>query len=201
MRFNKSFISTLLLTAFLASLAVAGEKYTLDPIHSSAGFSVSHLVISTTSGKFRDIEGSFDVNEEDITKSSLEFTLQTASIDTDNEKRDGHLKSPGFFDVEKYPTISFKSKSIAKTDDGYTITGDLTIKDVTKEISFPFKFNGFVEFMGDKRFGAEASLTINRQDYHVEWNKTLDGGGFVVGNDVAITLHLEAIKAKKEDTN
>lgn len=200
MHFNKSFLVALLLTAFLASLAVAGEKYTLDKSHSSAGFSVRHLVISKTSGKFNEVDGVFWVNEEDITKSSAEFTIQIASIDTDDEKRDGHLKSPDFFNAEKYPTIKFKSSSFAKTEDGYQITGDLTIKDVTKEVSFPFDFNGFVEFMGTKRFGAEARLTINRQDFHVEWNKTLDNGGLVVGNDVDITLQIEGIKAK-EGTN
>ncbi len=197
MHFNKSIILALLLTAFLASLALAGEKYTLDKAHSSAGFSVSHLVISKTKGNFNEIDGMFAVNEEDITKSSVEFTIQTASIDTDNEKRDGHLKSPDFFDVAKYPTITFKSTSITKNDDGYSITGNLTIKDVTKEVSFPFEFNGFAEFMGTKRFGAEASLVINRQDFHVEWNKTLDNGGLLVGNEVAITLLLEAIKANE----
>ncbi len=200
MHFNKSFIIALLLTAFLASFAVAGTKYTLDKAHSSAGFSVSHLVISKTSGKFNDVDGVFWVNEKDITKSSVEFTIKTASINTNDNKRDGHLKSPDFFNAEKYPTISFKSKSIAKTDAGYQITGDLTIKDVTKEVSFPFEFNGFVEFMGTKRFGAEANLTINRQDYHVEWNKALDNGGLVVGNDVEIALHIEGVK-KTEGTN
>lgn len=200
MRFYKSFIVVLLLTAFLTSLSVAGEKYTLDKAHSSAGFSVSHLVISTTKGTFNDIEGMFLVNEEDITKSTVEFTIQTASLDTRDEKRDGHLKSPDFFDVAKYPTITFKSTSIAKTDDGYNITGNLTIKDVTKEVTFPFVFNGFAEFMGTKRFGAEASLTINRQDFNVKWNKTLDNGGLLVGNDVTITLLLEAVK-ETEGTN
>jgi len=140
------------------------------------------------------------VNEDDITKSSAEITIQTASIDTDDEKRDNHLKSADFFAVEEYPTITFKSKNISKTDDGYAMTGDLTIKDVTREITFPFIFNGFItDPWGGKRFGAEANLTINRLDYNVEWNKTLDNGGVLVGNDVDIMLHVEAIKAPEEE--
>ncbi|MCH9008699.1 polyisoprenoid-binding protein [candidate division KSB1 bacterium] len=189
------------LSLVLFSLALGADKYVLDAAHSSASFSVKHMVISKTKGNFKDWDATFMIDEEDLTKSSVELTIKTASIDTDNEKRNGHLKSADFFDVETYPEITFKSTMIEKTDDGYLITGNLTIKDVTKEVSFPLELNGFIDDpMGNRRFGAEAGLTINRQDFNLKWNKTLDTGGLIVGNDVEITLQLEATKAK-EGTN
>lgn len=190
-----------LLSLLITSVVFAGEKYVLDATHSEAGFAVKHLVISKTKGEFKDISGTFDVDESDITKSSADITIQVASVDTDDEKRDGHLKSADFFDAEKFPTITFKSTKIAKTEQGYSMTGNLTIKDVTKEITFPFSLNGFViDPWGNRRFGAEGTLTINRQDFNVKWNKALDGGGLVVGNEVEISLAIEGIKAK-EGTN
>ncbi len=190
----KKFALTLLVLALFTSFAFAGDEYKFDAAHSSAGFTVSHLVISKTTGKFDDISAKVNLDESDLTKSSVDVTIKVASINTGDAKRDGHLKSPDFFDAEKNPDITFKSTKIAKTDDGYAITGNLTIKAVTKEVTFPFKFNGFAEFMGTKRFGAEATLTINRQDYGVTWNKKLDSGGVVVGNEVEIGLHLEGFK-------
>ena len=178
----------------LASQALAGEPYQFDTAHSSVSFSVAHLVISKTTGQFEDISASIVVDENDITKSSVEVTIKTASIETRDPKRNGHLRSADFLDVEKYPEITFRSTKIEKTGDGHTMTGSLTIKDVTKEVSFPFAFNGFVEFGGSKHFGAEASLAINRLDYHVTWNVNLDNGGLLVGNEVEIDLHLEAFR-------
>ncbi len=190
-----------LLSFFVVSLVFGGEKYMLDAVHSSASFSVKHLVISKTRGTFNDISGTFEVNEKDITQSSVEIVIQTASIDTDDEKRDGHLRSADFFAAEKYPTITFKSSKFEKKGDDYFLTGSLTIKDVTKEITIPFTFNGFAnDPWGNKRFGAEATLKINRQDYNVSWSNTLDGGGLVVGNEVKIELEVEGVKAK-EGTN
>lgn len=198
---NRSILLTVVLSLLMVSFAFSGEKYQLDAAHSSASFFVKHLVISKTKGSFNDLVGTFVVDEEDITNSSVDVTIKTASVDTDDEKRDNHLKSADFFDVEKYPEIKFKSTKIAKTEDGYVLTGNLTIKDVTKEVSFPFEFNGFInDPWGNKRFGAEATLAIDRQDYNVKWNKTLDNGGLVVGNEVKIELHVEGIKAK-EGTN
>lgn len=200
---GKKNVLSIVLSLLLVSFVFAGERhtYSLDDPHSSASFTVSHLVISKTTGKFKEMDGTFKVNEDNITDSSVEVTIKTASINTDDEKRDNHLKSADFFDVEKYPEITFKSKKIEKTEDGYVMTGDLTIKDVTKEVSVPFEFNGFVDFMGTRRFGADAELTINRQDFNVEWNKTLDNGGLVVGNDVKINLHVEGVREKEGGTN
>ncbi len=196
---NKSIILTVLLTFLIASFAFAGEKYELDVNHSSVGFSAKHLVISNTKGQFKDFTGVIVFDEKDISKSSVNVTIKTASISTANEGRDKHLKSADFLDVEKHPEITFKSKSVTKTDDGYNVKGDLTIRGVTKEVAFPFTLVGPVEAMG-KRIGVEASLAINRQDFGVSWSKTLDNGGLVVSNEVKIALEVEALKAK-EGTN
>jgi len=196
---NKSIILTVLLTFLITSFVFAGDKYELDVNHSSIGFSAKHLVISNTKGHFKDFTGVIVFDEKNINESSVNITIKTASISTANEGRDKHLKSADFFDVEKYPEISFKSKSVAKTDDGYTVKGDLTIHGVTKEITFPFTLVGPVEAMG-KRIGIEASLAINPQDFGVSWSKTLDNGGLVVSNEIKINLEVEALKAK-EGTN
>jgi polyisoprenoid-binding protein YceI len=120
-----------------------------------------------------------------------------AGIDTDNENRDNHLKNPDFFDVEKYPEITFTGTKIEKTTDGLIMHGDLTMHGVTKPVSFPFVVNGpITDPWGKMRFGAEANLTINRQDYGVSWSKTLDAGGLVVDNDVKINIQIEMVKAE-----
>lgn len=188
------FILSVFLSLLLVSVVFSADKYTLDKPHSSASFKVKHMVVSSTTGRFRDMDATFEIDESDLTKSSATVTIKTASITTENERRDGHLKSPDFFDVEKYPEITFKSTKVEKTDDGYMMSGNLTIKDVTKEISFPFEFNGFVNVGDSRKFGADASLTINRQDYNVNWSKSLDNGGLVAGDEVMIDLHVEGNK-------
>ena len=193
---NKSIILTVLLAFVIASFAFAGDKYELDLAHSSVGFSAKHLVISNTKGQFKEFTGIIILDEKDISKSSVNVTIKTASISTDNERRDNHLKSADFLDVEKHPEITFKSKSVMKTDDGYRMVGNLTIHGVTKEVTIPFTLVGPVEAMGT-RIGLEASLTIKRLDYGVSWSKTLDNGGLVVSNEVKITLEIEAIKAEE----
>jgi len=196
---NKSIILTVLLTFLVSGFAFAGDKYEIDLAHSSVGFSAKHLVISNTKGQFKDFTGVIILDEKDISKSSVNVTIKTASISTANERRDNHLKTADFLDVEKHPEITFKSKSVMKTDDGYRMVGNLTIHGVTKEVTIPFTLVGPVEAMGT-RIGLEASLTIKRLDYGVSWSKTLDNGGLVVSNEVKITLEVEAIKAK-EGTN
>lgn len=198
---SKSTVLALILSLLIVSLAFGGDKYQVDVAHSSVGFSVRHLMISNVKGQFKEFSGTIILDEEDITQSSVGVTIKTASIATGQERRDNHLKSAEFFDVEKYPELTFKSKSIEKADDGYRLVGDLTIKDVTKEVSFPFNLVGPINSpFGDVRIGAEATLTINRQDFGVSWNKALEGGGLVVGNEVKITLEVEAVKST-EGTN
>ncbi len=196
---NKSIVLTVLLTFLIAGFAFAGDKYEIDLVHSSVGFTAKHLVISNTKGQFKEFTGVIILDEKDISKSSVNVTIKTASISTDNERRDNHLKSADFLEVEKHPEITFKSKSVMKTDDGYKMVGDLTIRGVTKEVTIPFALVGPVEAMGT-RIGLEASLTINRHDYGVSWSKTLDNGGLVVSNEIKITLEIEAVKAE-EGTN
>lgn len=197
---NKSIIFTVFLGLLIISFAFGAEKYTIDTAHSSASFKVRHLVISNTKGDFQDLSGVIWLDESDPANSSVELTIKVASVDTDDDKRDGHLRSPDFFDAEKYPNITFKSTKVAKDGDVYMLTGNLTIKDVTKEVSFPFEMVGPVNAMGSKRLGAHATFKIDRQDYGVSWNKTLDSGGLLVGNEVTIELEIEA-KLAKEGTN
>jgi polyisoprenoid-binding protein YceI len=154
------------------------------------------MVVNTVHGRFGEYSGSITYDDKDITKSSVNVTIKTASINTDNAQRDGHLKSPDFLDAAKFPEITFVSKSISKSGDGFIAHGALTIRGVSKDVDLPFKLKGPVSAMGSQILGAEATLTINRQDYGVSWSKALDNGGMVVSNDVKIDLNVEAKQAK-----
>lgn len=194
---SKTMATALVLVLSIAISASGADKFVLDQVHSSIGFSVRHLVISKTKGSFHDATATVMYDEKDITKSSVDVTIKIASIDTDNEDRDNHLKGPEFFDAEKFPDMTFKSKSIKKVKDGYVATGDFTIRDVTKEIKLPFQIVGIVKDpWGNTKMGIEASITIDRQDYGLTWSKTIEAGGLVVGNDVNIELSLEFAKEK-----
>lgn len=176
----------------------AASVYQIDPVHSSVTFSVRHMVISNVKGQFTKFSGVINLDEEDITRSSVEVTIDAASIDTGNEDRDKHLRSADFLDVEKYPAITFKSKKIVKTGENtFDVIGDLTIRGITREVRLPVQFFGkVVDPWGNERIGAHAELTINRHDFGVSWSKTLEGGGLVVGNDVHIEINVEAVKQK-----
>ena len=175
----------------LAGKVFAADVYSIDPAHSTIGFSVKHLVVGTTSGLFGDYAGTITYDPNDAAAFKAEATIQAKSINTNDAKRDAHLQAADFFDVEKFTTITFVSKSF----DGTNLVGDLTIKGVTKEVSIPVTVEGPVKgMMGDDVIGLSGQLKINRQDYGVNWNKTLDAGGLAVGNDVAITINLEAHK-------
>lgn len=181
--------------AFLVSSMVSAEEYALDKAHSSIGFSAKHLMVSKTTGLFNDYDGTIKFDPKDLAASKIEVTVKSASIDTHMEKRDEHLKSPDFLDVEKFPTISFVTKSITKEGDAYQLTGDLTVKAVTKEIKVPAEISGPVNSpMGGTVIGIQSSFKINRQDYGVSWNKTMDNGGFVVSDNVTIDVTIEANK-------
>jgi polyisoprenoid-binding protein YceI len=176
--------------------ALAADKYALDHAHTTVGFSVKHMVITNVKGTFGEFDGTIEFDENDLTKTTASGTIKVASIDTGNEKRDGHLKSGDFFDAEKYPEITFASKKVEKGKDGYVMIGDMTIRGVTKEIEVPFELVGKItDPMGKTRIGLRATAEINRQDFGVSWSKTLDGGGLVVGDNVKIELDVEAIKA------
>lgn len=186
-------LAVLTVAWMLAAPSRGAETYTIDPVHSSMGFAVTHMMVSSVQGKFKEFNGAIQLDEKNIENSSVEVTIKTASISTDNEKRDGHLRSPDFFDVEKHPEITFRSSKVEKKDDGYVATGQLTIRGVTKEVQLPFKLRGPVKIGDGKRIGVKAGLNLNRQDYGVSWSKSLDGGGLVVSDEVEIDLNVEAI--------
>jgi len=178
-------------------LAYAADTYQIDPVHTHIGFAVRHLVINNVKGEFTDYSGTIVYDESDITNSSVEVTIKAASINTGNAKRDADLRSPNFFDVEKYPLITFKSKRVEKKGDGYRLVGDLTMHGVTREVAMPFKILGKIKDpWGNTRIGAEASLTLDRRDYGLKYAKKIDAGGLIVGNEVKIELNVEAVKQK-----
>jgi len=194
---NRKMAIALILVLSVVSLASGADKYTLDPAHSLIGFSVRHLVISKTHGSFNDVTANLMYDDKDISKSSVDVTINVASIDTDNEQRDEHLRSPDFFDAEKFPNMTFKSKKIEKREDGWVAVGDLTMRDVTREIALPFEIVGIAtDSWGNTKMGVEASITIDRRDYGLTWSKAIETGALVVGNDVDIELSLEFGKEK-----
>lgn len=173
----------------------AADKYVVDKAHTNIGFTVKHLVINTVPGRFQDFDVVFMYDENDISKSSVIATISTTSIFTNNEKRDEHLKSADFFDVEKYPEITFESNNFRKTDDGYIAKGTLTMRGVSKEVEIPFQILGIVKDpSGHTKMELEGGLTINRQDFNVSWNKTLDSGGVLVSDQVKIELNIQLKK-------
>lgn len=181
--------------SLLAVSAAHASTYDVDSSHSSVGFSVRHLV-SKVNGSFKDFSGTINFDPKKATASSAEFTVKIASIDTQNEKRDGHLKSPDFFDTEKFPTMTFKSKKvIAAGKDKYKLIGELTMHGVTREETFVVEYGGNAKDpWGNNRAGFSATTTLNRKNYGIIWNKTLDTGAVMLGDDVAVNLSIEAIE-------
>jgi len=185
------------LAAALALPASAGTTtYQIDPRHSSAGFGVTHLMISTVRGEFHGVTGTVVVDDSDVSKSTVNVTIDATSLDTREPDRDKHLKSEAFFDVAKYPTINFQSTKVERNNDGsLKITGDLTIRGITKTavLTTTVPKAPIKDPWGLQRTAASASTRINRQDFGVAWNQKLDSGGVVVGDDVNITLDVEMI--------
>lgn len=173
-----------------AAIAQAADTYHVDRVHSAVAFKVRHIV-SKVPGKFTDFDGLIVLDREDMTKSSVEFSIKAASIDTDNERRDGHLRSSDFFDVENHPEITFKSTAISKAGENkYNVTGEFTMRGTTKSITIPVEVLGL---SGDNSTaGFETSFTINRQDYGVKWNNAMEGGGMLLGDDVDVTINIES---------
>lgn len=168
----------------------------LDSAHSLVEFSVKHMMIARVKGRFSDVEGTIALDESDITKSKIEVEIDAASIDTREPKRDAHLRSPDFLDVEQYPHITFTSRRIErKGENAFNITGDLTIRDVTREVVLDARYEGRGnDPWGGERLGASATTTIDRRDYGLTWNQALETGGVLVGNEVKISLEIEAVK-------
>lgn len=177
--------------------AVAGTTtYQIDPRHSSADFGVAHLMISTVRGEFHGVTGTVVVDDANLGNSSVNVTIDATTVDTREPDRDKHLKSDAFFDVAKYPTITFKSTKVEKNADGsLRITGDLTIRGATKSVVLTASAPkpAIKDPWGLQRTAVSASTKINRQDFGVSWNQKMDGGGVIVGDDVNITLDVEMI--------
>lgn len=172
-------------------------RWNVDPEHSTIEFRVAHMVVSKTAGRFMDYAGFIDMDAEAGAVKAIEATIKTGSVNTNHEKRDAHLRNADFFDVERYPTMTFKMKSYKKTAEGYTALGDFTLHGVTREITLAGHYNGAAKDpWGNTRAGFSAEGTVNRKDFGMVWNKTLDSGGLVVGDEVQIRLDIECIKAK-----
>lgn len=171
--------------------------YTIDPAHSRFGFVARHAMVTKVRGAFNEFEGKAVIDGERPENSSANVTLQVASVDTRNAQRDEHLRNNDFLDVAKYPTITFTSTSIRhEGGNDFVVTGDLTIKDVTKSISIPLEFQGAVKDpFGNDRIGFEGSVTINRKDWGVSWNAALETGGVLVSENVTLEFEISAIRS------
>ncbi len=185
---------------FLGAAVAHAATFDIDPVHTTIQFSIRHMMVSNVRGTFDKVSGKVNLDEADPGKSTVEATIDVNSLNTREAKRDEHLKGPDFFDVGKFPTITFKSKSVAKVGEGkYQATGDLTIHGVTKEAVLDVEGSPtpITDPMGNVRLGATAHTKINRKDFGMTWSKTLDGGGLMVGDDVDITIDVEVAKKGK----
>jgi len=194
MRLKKLALALSLALLATAAPLQAADRYQIDPVHSYIGFAVRHMAVSWVKGEFKEFSGEILYDAEDISRSSVSVAIKAASLDTRNERRNNHLKSPDFFNVEQFPEITFHSKRVERRGDAFVATGDLTIRGITKEIELPFSLAGPVTAVGGRpRLGAEASLTLNRHDFQVSWNRFLEGAGLVVGDEAKIDIQVEAI--------
>lgn len=174
----------------------AQTTWKVDPAHSKVGFSVTHLVISEVEGKFNKFEGSIVASKEDFSGSKISFTVDAASIDTDVDQRDQHLRSEDFFFVEQHPELTFTSTSFKKVGkDQYELKGKLTMRGVTKTVTFDVEYGGkVVDGYGNTRVGFTATTSLNRMDYGIAWNAKTEHGTWTVGEDIDVSLKLEFIK-------
>lgn len=187
-------IIALLFTA-IPALATA-STWVIDPDHSHIGFKIRHMMVSNVRGDFGTFSGTVEIDEKNITRSTTQVNIDTASINTGVEKRDAHLRSADFFDVATFPTMTFNSKKVEKTADGIKVTGDLTLHGVTRDVVLNVEgpTNAFKDPWGNTRRGATATTTINRKDFGLNWNSVIESGGLLVGEEVTIILEVELIK-------
>jgi polyisoprenoid-binding protein YceI len=170
--------------------------YSLDPAHSRIGFVARHAMVTKVRGSFDAFEGSAVVDGSELTRSKVDVTIDAASINTRNEQRDGHLRSNDFLAMDSYPQITFTSTGARETGpDSVEITGDLTIRGITRPVTVPFTFEGAaVDPFGNQRIGFEGGATISRQDFGITWNAPLEAGGVLVGDKIALEFEISAIK-------
>jgi len=192
---NKSLLFSLVALVMLFAFGINAQAWEIDKAHSKVGFTVKHMVVAKVTGKFLDYSGTVSFNEKDVTKTKISGVVQVASVTTDNKKRDNHLKSPDFFDAATYPEIKFESKKVVKKGDDILMIGDLTIRDVTKEVELTLEISGPIKDpWGATRVGIEGRGTINRQDFGVKWNKVMDNGGVIASDNVELNVIAELVQ-------
>ena len=179
-----------------SELSQLAGHYALDAGHTRIGFVARHAMVTKVRGAFNEFEGEVHIHGEDVDRSSARLTIKAASIDTRNEQRDGHLRSNDFLDMDNHPEISFVSTGVRRAGDTtFEVTGDLTIRGVTKPVTVPFEYEGAAtDPFGNQRVGFEGSITINRKDFGVNWNAPLESGGVLVSENVTLELEVSAIK-------
>ena len=186
----------ILVVSLFVPLLTSAQVWTLDKAHSQVNFAVSHLVVAEVTGGFREFDVTFESTKEDFSDAQVSASIKTETIDTGNEKRDGHLRADDFLNAGMFPAITFTSTGVEKTTDGrFNLKGNLTIRDVTKPVVLETRFNGIIKDpWGGTMAGFKATTTINRFDYGVKWDKAVETGGLVAGKDVEITLLIELIR-------
>lgn len=195
MKSKTQLLVALLLSLVLASALQAAETYNIDPLHSTVGFTVKHMVINKVRGKFNEFTGSIMLDGSTI--QSAKGIIQTKSIDTGIDKRDTHLRSADFFNVAKYPTITFVSKRVEQKAGDTVLVGDFTMHGVTKELALPVSLSGPIkDSWGNMRVGLEGKTKLNRKDYGLTYNAVLESGGLVVAEEIEIEINAEGVKAK-----
>ena len=180
----------------MTAIQTSVSTWTVDPVHSVAEFSVKHMMVSTVKGRFRIMEGAITLDEANPANSSVTASVDVASIDTGLEQRDAHLRSDDFFNAERFPRITFRSSRVEQVDgDEWKVTGDLTTRDVTREVTFDVEYEGQItDAYGKQRAAFRAETAINRKDFGVNWNGVIESGGVIVSDRVRITLHIAAVR-------
>jgi polyisoprenoid-binding protein YceI len=184
-------------TATAAGTQAAKQTtWSIDPAHSHVGFAIKHLMIATVRGRFTDVQGTVALDETDPTTAAIDISIATGSVTTGDDKRDAHLRSPDFFDADRYPNITFRGKRVEATSgDSFRVVGDLTIRDVTREVVLDAELLGRAKDpWGNQRAAFEARTKINRADYGLTWNTALEAGGVLVGDEVKISIEAELLR-------
>ncbi|ADU49561.1 YceI family protein [Intrasporangium calvum] len=184
----------------MADDSTLSGNWELDPAHTRIGFSARHAMVTTVRGSFNDVQGYFHADLDDMSKSNARVILKAASVDTRNNDRDNHLRSADFFDVERFPDITFESTQIEEVGDGaYVVSGHLTIRDITKPVTIPIELLGVqTDAFGALRAGFEGTRRINRRDYGLEWNMPLDKGGVLVSERITLEFEISAVQTAPE---
>lgn len=183
-------------TALAPNLRELTGTYTIDPSHSEVAFTTRHAMVTKVRGTFTGVDGTIQANGDDVTASTVEVTIDAASVDTRSDDRDAHLRSGDFFDVEQYPAITFRSTAIEPRDEStFAVTGDLTIRDVTRSVTVDVTLTGpATDPFGNERLGFEGDVTVSRKDWGLTWNAALETGGVLVSDNVVLSLDISAVK-------